>query len=103
MVRSRTALTRWLTGLTLTHACIQPGIVSAGTKALEAKVSGNMIIIETPCTAEALLIRQPISAKIQDSAKLHTMISSADATTPKASGRQPMMRPMITVRTVATK
>ena len=62
-----------------------------------------MIIIETPCTAEALLIRQPMRAKIHDMAKLHTMISSPEATTPRTSGRQPMMMPMMTVRTVATK
>ena len=59
---------------------------------MEANVSGNMIIIETPCTAEALLIRHPMRAKIHDMAKLHTMISRPEATTPRTSGRRPSRR-----------
>src|SRR4029450_2508198 len=39
--RPRTASTSGVAGLTPPQACIQPGMVSTGTKALEAKVSGN--------------------------------------------------------------
>ena len=57
--RSRTAVTMWLTGLMFTKVWSQPGRVSAGTKALDRKVSGNMIIIEMPCTAWALRATVP--------------------------------------------
>jgi predicted ATPase/DNA-binding SARP family transcriptional activator len=39
--RPRTASTSRVAGLTATQACIQPGMVATGTKALEAKVRGN--------------------------------------------------------------
>ena len=39
--RPRTASTSRVAGLTSTQACIQPGMVATGTKALLAKVSGN--------------------------------------------------------------
>ena len=59
LIRSRTALTTWLTGLMFTKVWSHGGRVSAGTKALDRKVSGNMIIIEMPCTAWALRATVP--------------------------------------------
>src|SRR6516165_1105337 len=40
-IRARSAVTRWLTGLTETKACSQPGMVRGVTKTLLARVSGN--------------------------------------------------------------
>ena len=42
-----------------TNVCSQPGSVSTGTNALDRNVSGNMIIIEMPCTAWALRAMVP--------------------------------------------
>ena len=83
LIRSRTALTTWLTGLTLTKACSQPGSVSAGTNALDRNVSGNMIIIEMPCTACAQRATVPSQVKIQASDQPATMVSSQPAKTPR--------------------
>ncbi|SKZ18968.1 Uncharacterised protein [Mycobacteroides abscessus subsp. abscessus] len=46
---------------------------------------------------------QPMSAKIQETAKLHTMTRTTDAMTPRASGRQPMIRPITTVMMLAMR
>ena len=81
----------------------QPGIVSTGTKAFDMNVSGNMMSIDTPCTVEALLIRQPISAKIHDTAKLQTNTSNVDPMTPTGSGRHPIAMPTAKVISVASK
>src|SRR6478672_173161 len=82
LTSSRTAVTTCDTGLTLTNACIQPGIVFAGTNALDMNVSGNRMSIEMPCTDDALLIRTPISAKIQLIEKAQTTTSAPADSTP---------------------
>ena len=49
-IRPRSAVTRWLTGLTSTKARSQPGIVRGSTKTLLAKVSGktrSRLMLET--------------------------------------------------------
>ena len=79
----RTAVTTWLTGLNLTNVCSQPGRVSAGTKALERKVSGNIIIIEMPCTAWALRATVPNQVKIHASDQPATRMSSHPPRTPR--------------------
>ena len=58
-------------------------MVSTGTNALDMNVSGNRISIEIPCTAEALLISTPISAKIQLTANEHPITSRPAPTTPR--------------------
>src|SRR6478672_6924359 len=63
----RTAVTTWLTGLIFTNVCSQLGRVSAGTNALLRKVSGNITIIEMPCTAWALRATVPNQVKIHAS------------------------------------
>ena len=46
LARSRSAVTMWVTGLTLVKASSQSGRVSAGTNALDRNVSGNITISE---------------------------------------------------------
>src|SRR6478735_6472577 len=58
-IRSRTAEITNETGLMFTNASSQLGSDSGGTNAFDRNVSGNMIIIEMPCTAWALRARVP--------------------------------------------
>src|SRR6266487_3423117 len=50
-----------VTGLTLTQACIQPGMVEVGTKALLAKVSGNSTVNPNTCTFSGSLTSMAIA------------------------------------------
>lgn len=91
LTRSRTAVTRCDTGLMSTNHCNHEGIVFAGTKAFETKVSGNSTSIEMPWTLEALRAMTPKNAKIQLIAHEHTITSTpAVITAPRPpSGRKP--------------
>src|SRR6478735_10206993 len=83
LARSRTAETTCETGLICTNFCSQLGSVSSGTKALDRNVSGNMIIIEIPCTDWALRPMIPTKVKIQASDQPVTITSRVAETTPK--------------------
>ncbi|SLI38276.1 Uncharacterised protein [Mycobacteroides abscessus subsp. abscessus] len=84
-------------------ACIQPGMVCTGANAPDMNVSGNITIIEMPCTDAALLPVTPTSAQIQLMANEHSTITSDAASTPAAPppGRYPRHRPTTTVSAVA--
>src|SRR6266487_1753093 len=59
-----------VTGLTLTQACIQPGMVEVGTKALLAKVSGNSTVNPNTCTFSGSLTSMPISTGSHEKASV---------------------------------
>ncbi|GAB2944343.1 hypothetical protein GCM10027203_54220 [Nonomuraea fastidiosa] len=85
LARSRAAVTRCDTGLTVTNAASQPGSVSTGTNAFDRNVSGNMIIMEMPCTAWALLAIVPTHVKIHASdqpVKIDNTIAASTPPTP---------------------
>src|SRR5215203_4634562 len=63
--RPRTASVRWVTGLTLTHARSQPGIVSAEANMLEPNVNGNSAMKPIPCTEPASRETMPSQIEIQ--------------------------------------
>lgn len=63
--KSRSAVTKWLTGLRLTKVCKNLGSVLTGMKAFERKVRSIITVIEMPVIAAELLITYPIKAKIQ--------------------------------------
>ena len=65
MSKSRSAVTKWLTGLRLTKACKNFGKVLTGIKAFERKVRSIITVIEMPVIAAELVITCPIKAKIQ--------------------------------------
>src|SRR5690625_6830092 len=70
-MRPRTAVTRWLTGLTSTTACRPEGMVLGSTKMFDAKVSGMITIIDTPMTAFGLRITRPriVNTQLRENAK----------------------------------
>ena len=79
----------WDTGLTSAKACIQPGMVSVGTNALDRNVSGNITISEMPCTPCAERPMVPNQAKIQAIDQPAKTASTTARRTPSAppSGR----------------
>src|SRR6266536_2404121 len=84
-----------VTGLTLTQACIQPGMVEVGTKALLAKVSGNSTVNPNTCTFSGSLTSMPISTGSHEKASVKP-ISRAIAPTALARPvwtRKPRIEP----------
>src|SRR4051812_40402028 len=77
---SRTALTVSVTGLTSAKACSQSGIESTGTKADDAKVSGNSQMKPADWATSALGTESPISAAIHENANPNRSSSSTPAT-----------------------
>jgi hypothetical protein len=94
-MRPRVAVTRWLTGLTSTQACSQPGIVDGSTNTLLANVSGNSSIMLTPITAFGVRMISPRIVNVQLSENENTSRSSTASRTPTAppSGRKPSRSP----------
>src|SRR5256885_13377432 len=74
-ISPRTALDRYVTGLTFTQACSQPGRVWVGTNTLLPKVSGNMMMNPKPCNDCGELTNIPSSTQTQHSASANEMIS----------------------------
>ena len=69
-VSPRTASARWVTGLTLTHACSQPGMVDVlGIRMLLPKTSGIMKMNAMPWTVSGDGAISPISTEIQHTAR----------------------------------
>src|SRR2546430_17482096 len=62
----RSASARTEIGLRRAKACNQPGIVATGTKALEAKVSGESQMNPPDWAASTLRTRRPMKAEIQE-------------------------------------
>ena len=91
----RAASETWVTGLTFTQACSQPGRSAVGTKTLLAKVSGKISRNAKPWTLPGLLASMPTRAAIQQTAKENSTISPLPAS--RASGppwgRKPRMAP----------
>jgi len=65
-----------------TNAASQPGRVSTGTNAFDRNVSGNMIIMEMPWTAWALLAIVPTQVKTHASDQPVMIASRIAASTP---------------------
>ncbi|GMA26303.1 hypothetical protein GCM10025864_40620 [Luteimicrobium album] len=81
LASSRTAVTRCEIGFTWTKPCSQPGIDFGSTYALDRNVSGNRMIIEIPCTLEAVRAITPKNAKIQLTAQEHAITRRPASTT----------------------
>ena len=77
--KSRSAVTKWLTGLRLTKACKNFGKVLTGIKAFERKVRSIITVMEMPVIAAELVITCPIKAKIQLIDQLKTMAGCCTA------------------------
>ena len=99
--RPRTASATRVTGLALTKACSQPGMLAAGANTALAKVSGITTRKPAICTDSGLRSEMPSSAITQDSAKPQARIRPKAASTSAtfACGRKPKARPTPTVMT----
>jgi hypothetical protein len=64
--RPRSAVTRWLTGLTCTNACSHPGMVWGWTNTLLARVSGNSTTVPALITACAVRSSRPTAVQAHD-------------------------------------
>lgn len=92
---ARTALVRWLIGLTSTQACSQPGMVSVRAKMFAPKVSGKPMSIAVPCTLRGFFIVTPSTTKIHDiaNAKTRTSPTAARAENTSVWTRNPIAEP----------
>jgi predicted ATPase len=81
-IRPRIPSVSSVTGLTLTQACIQPGMVPVGTNALEAKVSGKITVKPKIWTFSGWSTSMPISTGSQENASVK---ATSRATAPSAS------------------
>ena len=79
-IRLRTALIITVIGWWSANGCIQPGIDSIGTLALEMNENG-ITSIDMPFAAWALPATSPRKMKIQVHANPHTMVSNTAPTT----------------------
>src|SRR5579863_9229623 len=77
---ARTASTKTDTGWWLANPCSQSGILSTGTNALLAKVSGKSQMNPADCAASTLWTSSPMVAEIHEKAKLTSRISAMAAT-----------------------
>ena len=94
----RTALTRWLIGLTSTNACSQPGMVSAATKTLLPNASGKISRNMIPCTAPGVRTIIPTYTEIQPKHSAKPMASAREPNTPlQLAGSNPMRTPTPTI------
>jgi hypothetical protein len=94
-ISPRTALDSWVTGLTLTHACSQPGSLAVGTKMLLPNVSGNRIRNAYPWTLVGVLASSPMIDDGQLIAKENSTIRPIAASTASTEpcSRKPRMNP----------
>src|ERR1700690_888412 len=81
-IRSRNAETTCETGLTDVNVWSHPGRVLTGTNALDRNAKGNMISMDRPWTAPAVLVMVPIHMKIQATDQPVTTASANPAATP---------------------
>jgi hypothetical protein len=97
----RTASVTSVTGLWVTTAWSQPGMLAAGANTELANVSGITTMNPAICTDSALRSEVPISAITQDSAKPQVRIrpKAASASTTPVCGRKPKATPTATVIT----
>ena len=89
--------------MTFTQACSQPGIVSALTKVVDPKVSGNRTRKPRPCTAPDSRTSMPMKMKTQHrhSAKPSTSRQAAKACNGSVPTRKPSAMPNANVTTIA--
>lgn len=82
-------MARWVTGLLLTKAWSQPGIVLGSTKTLDRNVSGKITIMLTPMTDFSLRSISPNMVQIHENANEKTISSATPSSTPTSppSGR----------------
>src|SRR3954463_4955556 len=69
LMNARTASTVGVTGVDFANACSQPGMVSTGANADDAKVSGNSQTKPAMLAVSTLRTVRPIHAEIQENAK----------------------------------
>lgn len=88
-----------VTGLCVTNAWSQPGMLAAGANTPLANVSGITMRNPAVCTASGLRSETPISAISQDSAKpqASTTPRAASSSAAFACGRKPKATPTATV------
>src|SRR5579859_2449390 len=78
-IRSRSASARWLTGLTLTKAWSQPGMVRGWTKMLLANVGGIVTTRPRLLTVAGSRTSRAIAANSQDRASPNAMARATAA------------------------
>src|SRR6478672_1627888 len=83
-INSRTAVATWVTGLLLTKACSQPGIVEGSTKTLLRTASGKITSMLTPITDFAVRSSRPNIVQIQENENAKIISSTTPARTPSA-------------------
>src|SRR5690606_1419005 len=88
-ITPRTAEARWVTGLLLTNAWSQPGMVEGSTTTLDRKVSGKITIMLTPITDFSVRSIRPNIVQIHEKANANSTSSAIPASTPATppSGR----------------
>src|SRR5262252_1901673 len=94
-IRSRTAITTRVTGLTLTMAWSQPGIVLSDTQMFVVNTKGNKIMMLACITDSGVRIVNPKIVQIVVRLNANTSMSAKASTTPTTppSGRNPSATP----------
>src|SRR5699024_12880929 len=98
--KSLVAETTCETGLMFTNARSPLGSVSTGTNAFDRNVSGNMTIIEIPCTlcADRATVPTYVNAQERDQPVMTTSASAPATPTTPPPGRHHITMPVRKVR-----
>jgi len=83
-IRIRAAVATWLSGLTSTKACSQPGMVLGWTKMLLANESGMSTALAMLMTTAGSQVTRATAAQSKDSESPKTTTKTTAASTPGA-------------------